>query len=83
MPGAQACRVSGVYGKQSRQDNQLFLGFNKTRPVACLVRSACRPKPVASFLSFPTPFLSFLFGCVALLVPARRWSVVSCLVLLS
>ena len=37
------CRVSGVYGRQSCQAISLFLCFDKTWPVACLVRSACRP----------------------------------------
>ena len=81
MRGAQACRVSGVYARQSCEAISLFLCFNKTWPVACLVRSACRPKPSASFLSFLAPFFSFLFGCVALLVPARRWPVVNHLML--
>ncbi len=40
----------------------LFLCFSQTRPAACLVRSACRPKSSASFLSFLAPFFSFYSG---------------------
>jgi hypothetical protein len=78
MPVAQARRVSGVYGKQSRQDSQLFLGVNKTRPVAFLARSGGLWS-LSSFLSFLDPFFPYASRVCA---PAdARVSVACCLLL--
>ena len=70
-----ACRLSGVYGRQSCQAISLFLYFNKTRPVACLVRSVCRLEPSASFQSFLASFFSFSIRACS---PARAHAAVAC-----
>ena len=67
--------MSGVYGKQSRQDIQLFLGFNNTRPVAFLAHSGGLSS-LSSFLSFLHPFFPYASRLYASQAVSHGWCAV-------